>query len=90
MLLKAGADIDHRKQRGSYLGATPLYFASLKGQAAIIDILLKAGACVETSNIEGHTPLFTAVFCGHMRAVEALLHGGADAVFLLLLILTPF
>jgi ankyrin repeat protein len=78
MLAESGADTNHRKERGSYLGATPLYFASLKGQTAVIKILLKAGACFETSNIEGHTPIFTAVFRGHLDSVQALLEGGAD------------
>ncbi|MGN5381888.1 ankyrin repeat domain-containing protein [Streptomyces lasalocidi] len=76
-LLRSGAD----PERGDRDGATPLYRASVHGQAAIARLLLAAGARPDTESgglgSEG-TPLCAAACWGHAETVRALLEHGAD------------
>ncbi|MBX7551961.1 ankyrin repeat domain-containing protein [Streptomyces sp. NPDC004232] len=76
-LLRSGAD----PERGDGDGATPLYLASVHGQAAIVRLLLAAGARPDTESgglgSEG-TPLCAAACWGHTAAVRELLAHGAD------------
>ena len=57
---------------------TPLSLACTNGNAAMIELLLKAGADPNTSLAEGETALMTAARTGRLDAVEVLLAHGAD------------
>jgi len=58
--------------------ATPLICAVETGNIKIIKILLKAGACIHTSNEEGYTPLIAAVIIDNINLVRYLIKLGAD------------
>ncbi|WP_432172048.1 ankyrin repeat domain-containing protein [Streptomyces sp. 1222.5] len=76
-LLRSGAD----PERADRDGATPLYLASVNGEAGIVRLLLAAGACPDTESggpgTDG-TPLCAAACWGHTETVRALLEHGAD------------
>ena len=75
MLLDAGADVNARSSSGS----TPLYDAALKGNGAIVSLLVNRGAdlnAVETTS--GTTPLYAAAAFGRQEPVVILLLAGAD------------
>ncbi|WP_327398083.1 ankyrin repeat domain-containing protein [Streptomyces phaeochromogenes] len=75
--LRAGADPD----RGDSEGTTPLYVASVNGEAAIARLLLVAGASpdAESSGVGSDgTPLCAASCWGHTETVRELLAHGAD------------
>lgn len=76
-LLQAGADPELADSEGT----TPLYVASVNGEAEIVRLLLAAGASPDTESnglgSEG-TPLCAAACWGHTEAVHALLTHGAD------------
>lgn len=57
-------------------GSTPLHGAALRGDAAAVAALIKAGANVNATNAAGATPLHYAA--GSERAVELLLGAGAN------------
>ncbi|ARX86692.1 MULTISPECIES: ankyrin repeat domain-containing protein [Streptomyces] len=78
-LLRAGAD----PRRPDSDGITPLYEASVNGRAAIVRLLLAAGAAPDTESLGAHlgadgTPLCAAACWGHTETVRALLAHGAD------------
>jgi len=56
-----------------------LFFAAQNGQAATIDILVKAGAKPNAPLATGVTPLMIAAKAGNPDAVKVLLDNGADA-----------
>ncbi|REK87836.1 ankyrin repeat domain-containing protein [Streptomyces inhibens] len=76
-LLRSGAD----PERADSEGTTPLYAASVNGEAAIARLLLVAGASPDTESSglgsEG-TPLCAAACWGHTETVRELLAHGAD------------
>lgn len=76
-LLRAGADPEGADGEGT----TPLYVASVHGEAAIVRLLLVSGAAPDTESrgigAEG-TPLCAAACWGHTEAVRELLAHGAD------------
>ncbi|QQM38583.1 ankyrin repeat domain-containing protein [Streptomyces liliifuscus] len=75
--LRAGAD----PERGDSEGTTPLYVASVNGEAEIARLLLLAGASpdVESSGLGSDgTPLCAAACWGHTETVRELLAHGAD------------
>ncbi len=75
MLLDAGADIDARSASGS----TALYDAALRGDGAIVSLLVKRGANVNAvETVAGTTPLYAAAAFGRQEAVVVLLLAGAD------------
>jgi len=57
---------------------TPLSLASVDGNAAIIQVLLAAGADANSPRLDGTTPLMTAAASGNLDAVRQLLDHGAN------------
>ena len=64
-----------------YRGRTPLYWASLKGDANAVENLLIAGANPNTRAYGNDAPLHTAAFSQNPRVFEALVLAGADVSF---------
>jgi ankyrin repeat protein len=73
LLLRAGAEAGSRNR----YGVTPLYAACVNGNAAIINLLLEAGADPST-DVAGETALMTAARTGAIDALQALLARGVD------------
>jgi len=74
VLLKAGADPDPACKYGH----TPLHNLAIKGDVAVMELLLDHKAEVNVFNGNGNTPLHNAAQFGHPRAVELLINRGAD------------
>ena len=74
-LIKAGADVNVINK----YGVTPMFIASQNGYLEIVDLLLEAGADVNTAHKEsGLTPLWIAAQQGHSEIIRRLLKAGAD------------
>jgi hemoglobin len=75
ILVRRGADVN------TPTGAedqTPLHMAARRGNLAVAQALLDAGAALEARDKKGETPLRRAVNCGHPEFVSLLLARGAD------------
>lgn len=59
-------------------GLRVLHVASMQGHHAVVQVLLSKGASVDTGDAYGDTPLHYACFCGHVKAVRALINAGAN------------
>lgn len=59
-------------------GTTALHWAARWDDAAMADLLIKAGAKAGAANRQGATPMFLAAMNGSATMIEALLKGGAD------------
>lgn len=59
-------------------GTTALFFAAQGGFIDITKILLKGGAIVDCSSVDGGTALFVACQGGHALIVKELLNAGAN------------
>jgi hypothetical protein len=57
---------------------TPLLYAAMGGNQAIVELLLENGADIESMDNNGWTPLCRATRNGHLAIVEWLLNKGAD------------
>ena len=75
MLIVAGGNVRATTRLGTY---TPLYLASQKGHAPIIQALIRAGADLKTGTPNGTTPLMVAAAAGEAAAVKILIDHGAD------------
>jgi ankyrin repeat protein len=75
LLLDAGANVGAETRLGEL---TPLFMASKSGYAPIIDMLVKAGADVNSQTTIGTTALMMAAASGSADAVSVLLDAGAD------------
>ncbi|XP_052861765.1 kinase D-interacting substrate of 220 kDa isoform X3 [Anopheles cruzii] len=64
---------------GDKYGTTPLVWACRKGKAEIVDILLKAGANVDTAGMYSWTPLLVSVSGGFQECVTLLLERKPNA-----------
>ena len=69
-LVQLAADVHAVNVRGT----TPLHLAST---AAVVTLLLEAGADLHRRDHNGNTPLFAAIHLGHAPAVTALVQAGA-------------
>jgi ankyrin repeat protein len=74
VLLRAGAN----PRLANRAGSTPLWLASINGDAAIIGALLAAGADANEKLPLGRTPLMAASRTGNVDAMNALIDRGAD------------
>lgn len=75
--------IDDLINRGAWIQMnvwheTPLHHAAAAGHVKAIETLLKFGARIEATSVNGMTPLLGAVERGRINAVRALLRNGAD------------
>jgi ankyrin repeat protein len=55
-----------------------LHHAARRGDLAVVELLLAAGANVDRRSWDGSTPLHEAAVGGHLEVVRALLAAGAD------------
>ena len=72
-LLHRGVDPDATER-----GFTGTHAAAHRGDCAVVDLLLRAGADANIRDDFGLTPLSTASRGGHLNVVKALIRGGAD------------
>jgi len=59
-------------------GTTPLHWAVLSGDGAMVEILLRAGAPVDARNRYGITPLALAAQNGDLEVMQRLIEAGGD------------
>jgi ankyrin repeat protein len=78
LLLSAGADANHGHPL-LFVSASKTSTTTESGRAAVLQLLLTAGADVSRVGAGGFTALAAAARVGHAAAVEALLAAGADA-----------
>ena len=71
-LIQAGADVNAK-----IIGTSVLCCAVHKDNIDIVEILLKEGANINSTTIEGHTPLMRAVRNENIICIHMLLKGGA-------------
>ncbi|CAN0392745.1 unnamed protein product, partial [Scytosiphon promiscuus] len=76
--LLLGASRSAIEIRETYLGITPLAWASKQGFTPMLRVLLEAGADVESRSFAGLTPLHWACRACSLESVESLLRAGAD------------
>lgn len=57
---------------------SPLHQACLKGNAAIVKAMLRAGASVAARDIRGRTPVYSASLDGQLEVVKMLLQRGVE------------
>ena len=74
-LLDKGADFDREDPA---TGMPPLLLAAARGNAVILELLIRYGAETSATNRAGNTPLHLAVLSGHLAAVEVLLKYSAN------------
>ena len=75
MLVAAGANVKAVTRDGAI---TPLFMAAKNGNAAMIDVLLKAGADANSTDERGTAALMTAASSGNADAVRVLIEHGAN------------
>lgn len=76
--LAAGADIEGIDFSENQNGRRALNYAALNNQVEVIEVLLAAGANIESQNRTRFTPLHHAAEAGSIDAINALLKHGAD------------
>ena len=76
--LAAGADIEGIDFSDNRNGRRALNYAALNNRAEVIEVLLAAGANIESQNRTRFTPLHHAAEAGAIDAIEVLLKHGAD------------
>jgi ankyrin repeat protein len=76
MLLKAGADVDRRNDKGQ----TPLGGVAFKGYLKLAELLLWHGADIHSDNGGGLTPIMFASMFGRTAMVALLKQHGAALI----------
>eukprot|EP01012_Entosiphon_sulcatum_P015500 TRINITY_DN2044_c0_g1_i1.p1 TRINITY_DN2044_c0_g1~~TRINITY_DN2044_c0_g1_i1.p1 ORF type:complete len:242 (-),score=61.95 TRINITY_DN2044_c0_g1_i1:4-705(-) len=71
--IRKGANVNMQSKQN-----TPLHWASYKGHAHVLELLLQKGANIDARGVKGQTALDDAVEKGHKAVVEVLLKHGAD------------
>ena len=71
LVLQNHARLDH-------LGWTPMHYACTKGQLEVAQFLVANGAIVDSTSLNGTTPLMMAVQSGNEQLIRFLLDQGAD------------
>lgn len=66
------------KARIDHIGWTPLHYACTKGHLEVAQFLVLNGAVVDSTSLNGTTPLMMAVQSGNENLVKFLLDKGAD------------
>ncbi|MFQ3592719.1 MAG: acyltransferase family protein [Gemmataceae bacterium] len=74
-LLATGADPN---QLDNEFGITPLGWAALVGDTAMVQMLIEGGANIHVRDRNGFTPLHQATFLGRVEVTRLLLDAGAD------------
>ena len=54
-----------------------MFWASFKGHDAVVRLILKNGATIDSADNQGFTPLFAACLKGHESTARLLLEKGA-------------
>lgn len=65
-------------RKDSFWGLTPLAWAAMHGDPAIVEAVLDAGAAVHETDRSGNTPLHVVAYFGRDEAGRVLLERGAD------------
>src|SRR5262245_57411617 len=76
LLVQSGANAKATTRNGAL---TPIFMAAKNGSPRMIELLLKAGADPNTSDVNGATVLMIASTAGNPESVQALLKSGANA-----------
>ncbi|KAF4341659.1 ankyrin repeat-containing protein [Fusarium beomiforme] len=71
-------DEEQTESRPTY-GKTILHYAASERYPEIVKVLLEEGACVNSVDLDGRTPLMEAALWGRLENVQVLLEHGADA-----------
>ena len=71
LILQNHARVDH-------IGWTPMHYACSKGQLEVAQFLVANGAVVDSTSLNGTTPLMMAVQSGNEQLIRFLLDQGAD------------
>lgn len=74
-LLSSGSDPNETNDVSKF---TPLHFVAMEGHKEILDLLIEAGANLDSRIDSGWTPLFHAVANGHYDIVKCLVEKGAN------------
>ena len=67
-------DVNHAENNG----LTALHCAVKEGLRAVVEVLIDAGADIETKDTQGFSPLHTASIFGKLGTVNVLIEAGAD------------
>ena len=71
--------IPHFEHIAIQKGQTALALASLMGYKDLVQLMMNSGAFIDTVDIDGNTPLISAVNRGHLDISTLLLDSGCDA-----------
>lgn len=71
-------NVSKRRSHNSSQTEAAMHLAAREGRSAILSILLRNGASVDSLDADGRTPLHNAAENGHAEAVHVLLAAGAD------------
>ena len=72
-LISKGADVNGKDVNGY----SPLFMASSKGHAEVVEMLISNGAIVNDKGKYGYSPLYFASRYGHVEVVDILIKNGA-------------
>ncbi len=77
-LLERGVDVEAREKS---VGRNALMYSCLSGSPQCVELILEAGAAVNSSDSSGRTALMMAAMNGVVGVVEPLVRAGADMSF---------